>query len=100
MKLQIEKSGAWAFRGVDIIYIESGTHNCHNDLANELIEAGWATPYLTETEPVLSDEEADYIKESFDREEAEEKYKNLGGRVRKDWTDEELFERIEAKKAE
>ncbi len=93
MKILVKKSGSWAHRGIELNEVSEGIHEHKDLLAKELILAGWAVPYAEEVEEVEEPGE-------FNREAAEEEYRELGGRARDDWADEELIERIEKKKAE
>ena len=99
MKLLVEKGGVWAFRGIDLVMVLEGVEEFEDALAKELIDAGWAKPYVEQEKPE-EPEEPEVSEPEFDREAAEAEYKSLGGRVRSDWDDEELIERIEKKKAE
>lgn len=111
MKILVKKSGVWAHRGIELVEIKDGVHEHKNLLANELIANDWAIPYVDEPkgkdipqeyvprETIIKDPSIG-IENIFDREAAEEEYRELGGRPRSDWSDEELAERIEAKKAE
>lgn len=42
MQVNILKSGTWALKGVTPVNVKEGSQDVHNDLALELIEAGWA----------------------------------------------------------
>lgn len=96
MKILVKKSGTWAHRGIDPFDIKEGVQDYKDALAKELILNDWAVPYV---EDVIEEITVETVGE-FDRELAEEEYRDLGGRPRDDWSDDELVERIENKKAE
>lgn len=91
MKIYVIKPGKWAHKGIHITDIQSGEQVFPESLANELLAAGWAS--------IDNPEEKTAPVNEFDREAAEFEYKELGGRARDEWSDEELTERIEKKKA-
>ena len=93
MKVYVIKPGLWAHKGIHITDIRSGEQDFVDSLAKELLDAGWASIDNPDKQ-IIEDEVS-----NFDREAAELEYKDLDGRARDDWSDDELMERIATKKA-
>jgi hypothetical protein len=52
--VKTSKNGKWALKGVKVYKVKKGLQEMNNDLANELIKAGWAKlPEKEENKPVV-----------------------------------------------
>lgn len=70
MKVDIIKSGKWAFNGVKVIEIKSGIQEIMKSLAEELIKAGWAEE-IKEEEKSLIEENSEQNVFNYDVESVE-----------------------------